>query len=582
MAELKDLLVSTKNLSLLYIDENQNFLLTMSNALRKVFKNVDDASDATMGLDCLKLNVYDIIVVDSTSHIMDIESLIKGIRSYNFFQEILITSQGEIRDEHLVITKQNPSAIISKPFNSTDFLDKILYIAQKLNHNRIFLNSNLEKVNEDLVYERKRLGRLMLKEKILLKQIESYKDSAHINKYINELTKLPSRYALQESLENTSFQSLIYINIDYFEFVNTTYGMGKANKLLKETAIKLNLYLPENSILYHITADEFVILLTQPSENQAHILTSQISSLFKESSVDFDEHTHFIVFSMGIDSGNGKKLFINAKAASKEASYFGGNQIVEFDIHSEYMKKQREILYWVEILKKAFDEDKIVIYCQAIMDNITGSITHYEVLCRLMDDENNLIDADKFIYSAKQVGLVTQITKTVIDKTFKLFQSNNYNFSINISMNDLHENYLLEFLNYKCNKYNISPSRVYLEIVEDIIISSATSLDSQIIKLKESGFHVIVDDFGTDKSAYSRMFDLKAEYIKIDGTFIKKLVGNNAHQLIVKSIIDFAKKSNIKTIAEHVETEEIHEIVKTLGIDYSQGYFIGKPSITLE
>jgi len=580
MAELKDLFVSTKQLRLLYIDENQDFLTTITNALKKVFAQVDDANDATIGLDYLKLNNYDIVIVDDKSHIMDIESLIKNIRVHNNFQEIIVTSQSKSKSEILALYNLDISSLLIKPFKTANFLDKILHISEKLNHTRTYMSSEVEKINADLLYERKRLGRLMVKEKTLLKQIDTYKDSVHINKYIYELTKLPSRFALQEALDGT-LQALIYINIDHFEFVNTTYGMGKANKLLKETASKLNLYLPKNAMLYHITADEFVILLNDPSQDQSKLLTTQIASLFKESPIEFDGHTHFIVFSMGVDEGKGKKLFINAKAASKEARNFGGNQIVEFNIHSEYMKDQRESLYWVGVLQKAFDDDKIFIYYQPIIDNKTQIIKHYEVLCRLMDDKNELIDADKFIHSAKQVGLITQITKTVIDKTFKLFKNNDYNFSINISMNDLHENYLVKFLEYKCDKYNILPARVHLEIVEDIIASTTNSLDEQIVRLKNSGFHVIVDDFGTDKSAYSRMFDLKAEYIKIDGSFIKKLAGDKAHQLIVKSIIDFAKKSKIKTIAEHVETQEVYDIVKELGVDYSQGYFIGKPSLNL-
>jgi diguanylate cyclase (GGDEF)-like protein len=581
MAELKDLIPFTKELSLLYIDENQNFLTTITTALKKVFINVDDANIATLGLDYLKLNSYDIIIVDATSHIMDINSLIKKIRTYNNFQAIIITSQSNSKDDILGLYSLDVSSVILKPFKTSDFLDKIIDTAKTLNYHRSYLTAQLDKVNADLLYERKRLGRLMLKEKTLLNQIDTYKDSAHINKFIYELTKLPSRFALQEALDGSK-QSLIYINIDHFEFINSTYGMGKANKLLKETATKLSLYLPKNAILYHITADEFVILLHEPSDSQAKLLSSQIMSLFKESAVEFDGYTHFIVFSIGIDSGSGKKLFINAKSASKEASYFGGNQIVAYNAQSGYMKEQRESLHWIGILQKAFDEDKIFIYYQAIMDNNTQEIKHYEVLCRLMDEKNNLIDANKFIHSAKQVGLITQITKTVIDKAFKFFTNNSYNFSINISMNDLHENYLLDFLEYKCSKYNILPSRVHLEIVEDIISSSTIFLDEQILKLKDSGFHVIIDDFGTDKSAYSRMFDLKAEYIKIDGTFIKKLAGDKAHQLIVKSIINFAKKSNIKTIAEHVETQDVYDIVRELGVDYSQGYFIGKPSLNLE
>jgi len=122
---------------------------------------------------------------------------------------------------------------------------------------------------------------------------------------------------------------------------------------------------------------------------------------------------------------------------------------------------------------------------------------------------------------------------------------------------------------------------VRLELVEDIIISKTNTLDTQILELKEKGYHVIVDDFGTDKSVYNRMFELKAEYIKIDGTFIKELSKDSAYKVIVKSIVDFAKKSGIKTIAEHVETKEIHAIVKELGIHYSQGYYIGKPSLNI-
>ena len=161
-----------------------------------------------------------------------------------------------------------------------------------------------------------------------------------------------------------------------------------------------------------------------------------------------------------------------------------------------------------------------------------------------------------------------------------MFASNDYNFSFNISMYDLHEEYLLKLLTYKCQRYMIAPSRVYLEIVEDVLFCKTITIDKQILALKESGFHVIIDDFGTDKSSYSRMFDLKAEFIKIHGSFIKELAKDNSYKIIVQSIVDFAKKSGIKTIAEHVESIEVYEIVKELGIDYSQGYLLGKPSIT--
>ena len=580
MAELKDLLPVTKTMSLLYIDENQEFLTTITTALKKVFLRVDDASDVTLGLGYLKVHTYDLVIIDAHSDIMDANNLIKNIKLTNPHQEIILTTPTKSKDEMLQLYSLPISTLQRKPFKTASFLSDILQITSKLQAQRTYLQDEIKKLTDDLLYERKRIGRFMMSEKTLHKQIETYKDSVHINKYIYELTKLPSRFALQEALDGKE-QATVYINIDHFDFVNMTYGMGKANKLLKETAKKLSLFLPQNASLYHITADEFVILLDEPVKNQAVNLASQIQSLFKESPVEFDGHSHYIVFSVGVDSGTGKKLFINAKAASKEARYFGGNQIVTYDAYSEYMKEQRESLYWVGILKRAFEEDQIFTYYQPIVSNNDNDTKHYEVLCRLMDDNNNLISASKFIKSAKQVGLITQITKTVIDKAFKLFKNNNYNFSINISMHDLHENYLLKFLEYKCDKYDILPGRVHLEIVQDIIVNKTTKLDQQVLGLKNKGFHVIVDDFGTDKSAYSRMFELQAEYIKIDGTFIKELTKDKAHHLIVKSIVDFAKSSGIKTIAEHVESEELYKIVKELGIDYSQGYFVGKPSLNL-
>ncbi len=580
MAELKDLLPVTKTLSLLYIDENEEFLLAITNILKKVFGTVDSASDATLGLGYLKINSYDIVIVDSFSNIMDTPNLIKNIKSSSPFQEIILTTPNKLIEEIVEFYKLDIAALYQKPFKTSELLDSILNISLKLEHNRKFMSTEVRKLQEDLTAVKKKIGRFMMNEKALHKQIEMYKDSVHINRNIYELTKLPSRFALQEVLGGSE-KGIIYLNIDHFDFVNTTYGMGKANKLLKEVASRLGMFLPTNAGLYHITADEFVILLDEPAKEQALILARQIQSLFKETPVEFDGHCHYIVFSIGIDHGIGNKLFINSKSASKEARFFSGNQVVVYDPYSRYMKEQRESLYWVGVLQKAFDEDKILTYYQPIVSNSSVQTKHYEVLCRLVDENGKLIDANMFIKSAKQVGLLTQITKSVIDKTFKLFKNNDYNFSINISMHDLHENYLVKFLDYKCKKYEIAPSRVHLEIVEDIIVNKSIELDRQIIELKEEGFHVIVDDFGTDKSAYSRMFDLNAEYIKIDGSFIKSLSGDTEHRLVVKSIVDFAKRSGIKTIAEHVENEEIFNIVKGLGVDYSQGYYTGKPSINL-
>lgn len=588
MTDIKEILPFTKKLSLLYIDEDQEFLRNITTQLSKIFASVDDANDSAVGISYAKLNTYDLIIVDSVSSIMNVNQLIENLKSLNKYQDIIITSKETSSEKILEFYESNPSAFIKKPFTVELLLDSIYTVCSKLHHDRSYVDTQVEegstlelaKLNEELLYERKRIGRFMASEKKLNEKIKLYENDIHINKNIHELTKLPSKYALQSAL-NGDVQSLMYINIDYFDFINTIYGMGKANILLKECAKRLNMFLPRNAELFHITADEFVILIDNPTKDQDMLLSKQIQALFKEAPIEFLEHNHYVVFSIGIDRGEGKKLFIHAKSASKEARYFGGDQAIVYSKESEYIQEQRESLYWIGILKKAFEDDKIFTYYQPIIDNNNPDNKHYEVLCRVKDDNDNLVDADKFINSAKLVGLITQITRTVIDKTFKLFKGNEYNFSINISMYDLREGYLADFLDYKCKKYGVSSSRVHLEIVEDIIIAKYAELDKQILTLKEKGYHVIIDDFSTDKSAYNRMFDLKAEFVKIDGSFIRDIDKSKTNLVIVQSIVQFAKKMGIKTMAEHIENEREYEIVKKLGIDYAQGYLLGKPSPAL-
>jgi diguanylate cyclase (GGDEF)-like protein len=581
MADLKDILPYTKQFSLLYIDEDQETLLKNTTELRKIFASVDDASDATIGLSYIKLNNYDIVIVDSSSSIMSIQQLVENIRQKNKFQDIIITTKEDSQSSLLSLYTLGVNAVIIKPFSLSSLLTKLVDIVEKNSVSCKPSSKELDKLKEDLLYERKRIGRFMLNEKKMQDKLKSFENKVHLDRNIHELTRLPSRYALQEAI-NGATQSLLYINIDHFDFINSIYGMGKANKLLKECATRLNMFLPNNAELFHITADEFVILLDDPSQNQDILLSKQIQALFKEAPLEFDTHSHYVIFSIGIDRGEGKKLFINAKSASKEAKHFGGDQAVVYNQKSHYMQEQRENLYWINILKTAFENDQVFTYFQPIVSNTDPSIKHYEVLCRLKDENGKLINADKFIHSAKLIGFITQITKTVIDKAFKAFKDNNFSFSINISMYDLHEQYLIEFLEYKCKRYGIDPSRVHLEIVEDIIMSNSNLADKQILALKEKGFPVVIDDFSTEKSLYNRAFDIQAQYIKIDGSFTKEIYKNKSHLMIVKGIVEFAKRSGIKTIAEHIEDEKVYEYIKKLGIDYAQGYLISKPSAKLQ
>ncbi|MEA3372727.1 MAG: EAL domain-containing protein [Campylobacterota bacterium] len=598
MADLRDLLPFTKKLSLLHMDADAGVRKPVSESMKKIFSLVDDTETGYEGLSSFKINQHDIVVMDANVPNMTNMQLINNIKTAKPEQHIIYTTENDLSmDEVVTLINAGVSAYLKKPYTVESLLETIapsVKIAYKQMQQRELLERTQtvkeqheyviqtskereQKLKDELLYERKRLGRLMQQIKELEKGKEKTADKSPAVKHVNELTGAASKLALQEALKSKISKALLYLNIDNFDMINTIYGMGQGNKVLVETVKRLEKFLPNNGSLFHITADEFVILLNEPVENQEKIFAEQILSLFREAPIEIEENSYKINFSIGADRGEGMQLFVQAKAASKEAKEHGGACVRFYQADSDYMLTQRRNLYWIRMVKEAIEHDKLIPYYQPIVSNTDSSMQHYEVLCRIENKEGKLIDASEFIDIAKKAGLVTQISRIIIDKAFKHFSSNHYLFSININRYDLEEQYLEELLLYKCDRYGIVPKRVYLELVEDISISNSEVIIKQIQRLRDAGFHIAVDDFGTEHSMLSRMLQVQADFIKIDSTFIQDLATNQFHRVVVENIVAFARKTGMKTVAEHVDSESLHRIVHDLGVDYSQGYYIGKP-----
>lgn len=216
------------------------------------------------------------------------------------------------------------------------------------------------------------------------------------------------------------------------------------------------------------------------------------------------------------------------------------------------------------------------------MNNQNNEITKYEVLCRIEDKDKTLFQPNDFIPSAVIAGRMCDITHIVIDKSFKYFKDKEYSFSINVTKEDFIADYLVEYISYKCDYYSINPKRIYIEILEDISTEATNGYITQIQALKELGCNISIDDFGVDSSNFSRMMQIQAEVLKIDGHFIQHLLYDNNARIIVENIVEFSKKIGAETVAEYVDSAEIHEMVKKMGINYSQGFYIGKPAPSIQ
>ena len=231
-------------------------------------------------------------------------------------------------------------------------------------------------------------------------------------------------------------------------------------------------------------------------------------------------------------------------------------------------------------IQKSIAEDNIIPFFQPIINNKTKKIEKYECLARI-EDNGVFVSPYHFMEAAKETRMISFITKNMIKHACLKFAKTKYEFSINITNDDLSLGYLEEFLLRITAIYNIEPSRIVLELLEDISSLSKGTILKQLSSLKNIGFKLAVDDFGSESSNFSRLLEFNPDYLKIDGVFIKNILSDKKSQIITKGIVSIAHQMGIKVIAEYIHNQDVQDKVEKLGIDYSQGYLHGIPSKTL-
>ena len=272
-----------------------------------------------------------------------------------------------------------------------------------------------------------------------------------------------------------------------------------------------------------------------------------------------------------------ENIFENAKFGIEKALEDNITLIFANNLVKEAQEKARKNIKTIHMVKKALDSCNIVSYFQPIIDNNTQEIVKYESLVRLIDEDENIISPAQFLDISKKGTYYTKITNRVIETSFAILDNITHNVSINLSILDIeNENIrkkideLIENKNYK--------GRVTFELLEDENIKDIQLVKNFIKNVKTKGdVKIAIDDFGSGYSNFERLLDYNPDILKIDGSLIKNIETNMFSRNIVETIVTFAKKQNIKTIAEFVENENIYKILNNMGIDYSQGYYFGKP-----
>lgn len=424
---------------------------------------------------------------------------------------------------------------------------------------------------QELVYEHSKMS----------DDIEAYRNKLLKRYFRDHLTDLPNLYQLRKDLETNEEYGLLLIKIDNFQAINNFYGFMVGDYVIEFVAKYLKDNLKEYDT-YRISGSEFG--LTIKHKLGFYELKEELANLYKKIKkieLTYQGNPLFIDFTMASSSNKDhSNIFSKVSMALAYAKRKG----IAFWIYEDRMNFENEYARNLElslVVRDAVQNARVVPYYQAIMDNKTGKITKYECLARLVDKNEKILSPMLFIPIAKKIKIYNQVTKSIITKSFELFEKNNFEFNINLSIEDVMSNEMFEFIVAKL-KSSPAALRVTFELLESEAIQDFKRVERFINEVKRYGAKIAIDDFGSGYSNFFYLTKMQADYIKIDGSLIENIDVDKTSLFVVETIVDFAKKLGIKTVAEYVHSSMVMDRVKALGIDYSQGFYIDEPSVKIK
>ncbi len=400
-------------------------------------------------------------------------------------------------------------------------------------------------------------------------------DSLEYQFYHDELTTLPNRKKLIETLSLEDDAILMILNIDKFQHINDLYGDKIGNDIIKNTALIIKENVSKDAILFKLHADEYALYLpTAGVYEEIKTLALHLANCIENHTFTINENEIYVNATIGVAYGTSYLLNyadMALKLAKKKRKKY---LIYESSMNIEHDYEQN--LKWSKKIKDAIENNRIEPLFQPIVDTKTSKIVKYEALMRMIDENGEYLSPIHFLELAKKNKLYPKLTKIIIEKTFEIFKNIDAQVSINLSVYDVLNEDVYATIIEKLYEYKLG-DRIVFELIESDGIENYKEVIEFINEVKKTGAKISIDDFGTGYSNFEYIMKLKVDYIKIDASMIKDIDHNINSQLVTETIIDFARKMNIQTIAEFVHSQSVFEVVKNMGIDFAQGYYFGKP-----
>lgn len=539
--------LGTTNLRALYVEDEEITVAITGGHLQKLFREVVIARDGKEGLECYKArgDYFDLVITDISMPGGNGLEMVEEIRNIKNDQCIVILSVHDDVQNLLRAIELGVNHFLLKPV----FQDRLFKVMDHIAR----------------CIHRERELRLIQKN------------------YIDALTGLPNRMKIIQDIEEASQATLVLINLDDFKVINNFYGHEAGDQVLREIARRLQGAFQEGKIqVFKFLSDEFALFTQEQKDSRGvELLISSVVEVIEETPVHFEESDIDLTVTLGVAGlcpGEEKtRIFLNADTALNYARKKKIKHAV-FDTWMTCSAEHASNIQSVQVIKKAIKEDRVVPYYQPIINNHTGRIEKYECLARIVDQEGNPVPPAIFLEIAKKTSYYREITLSIIKKSFQVFSRYPWEFSVNLSVEDILDHEIKRVLLRELGRNSNMAKRFIVEILESEGIHNYEDIICFLQHLRALGGRVAIDDFGTGYSNLCHVVKLDVNYLKIDGSLIRNIDKDTNSKTIVESIVGFTQKMGIKTIAEFVHSREVFETSKEMGIDYSQGYFLGKPA----
>lgn len=416
----------------------------------------------------------------------------------------------------------------------------------------------------------------------------------------DELTGLVNRAEFARQLERALelakrkqvHHVLVHINIDQFKSINSMAGLDAGDRMLKDIAVLLNKPLTIKTVVARLHGDQFGILLEDCTLPKAQKLMSQRLTELQSMKFMEGEDQYRVTASAGMvdilyTSDNSGRILGEAEEACSQAKSEGGNRIQVYQPDSKEMQRRDSVAAWLSRLNQALEEENLTLRCQKIRpvnaQAMKSELPHYEILIGMRSDENAEVSPAEFVQAAERYNRMLAVDRWVVDNTFQWMRDHPEKLaeigmlSINLSGHSLTEARIMSYIRERIQEHRLPGDKICFEITETAAISNLADAIELMRELRTIGCRFALDDFGVGHGAYHYLKHLPLDFVKIDGAFVRDLDEDDNDLVMVRSINDLAHYMGLKTIAEFVENQAVLTRLGEIGVDYAQGYAIGKP-----